>query len=284
MTIQSWLNKPYPLLSRPRDKGLFVLVFGIFTFLFLLLYQPFGTERVKDYQTLFLMGFGMSVSTSLSLTYFIVPLIFKPLFDQENWKIKNEIVYLVISFLVVSLSNYIYYSSVGAEIGIHRSFGEFIGISLSIGIFPLIIIIFLTELYLNRRNQETATELSGQIPEIGSEVKSQSLNIIPETTRSSPLNLSLEDFLFATSDNNYSTIFFLKNGKVSRELLRLSLKNLENQLAEVPSIVRCQRSYIVNKDKIQNFRGNTRSLTLVLEGYPERIPVSRSFPKVQLLT
>ncbi|MEO1383127.1 MAG: LytTR family DNA-binding domain-containing protein, partial [Bacteroidota bacterium] len=93
----------------------------------------------------------------------------------------------------------------------------------------------------------------------------------------------LPNFLFATSDNNYSTVFYWEEGTLTRKLLRLSLKNLENQLAEVPAIVRCHRSYIVNKEKIQGFKGNARSLTLKLEGYEERIPVSRNFPKEQLL-
>ncbi|MEL6132068.1 MAG: LytTR family DNA-binding domain-containing protein [Bacteroidota bacterium] len=283
MNLIHWLNKPYPLLTRTRDKGWIVLAFGVFTFLFLWLYQPFGTQDVKVYQGLFLLGFGVSVSSSLFITYFVFPWLFQKVFNQDQWKIKKEITFVLVTFLVVAFSNYTYNTLVGAEIGIYRTYIEFLGISLAVGIFPLIVVVFLTELYLNRKNQQAATSLSKQLPLAQVPPSIVQLTITPETTKPEPLMIPLPNFLFATSDNNYSTVFYRVEGTLTRKLLRLSLKNLENQLADVPSIVRCHRSYIVNKDKIKTFKGTARSLTLELEGYDERIPVSRNFPKEKLL-
>ena len=135
------------------------------------------------------------------------------------------------------------------------------------------------ELYMSRKNTVEADALTRKLSNQTEGVSTGVLSIKPETKRSEALILATSDFLFATSDNNYSTIFYLKEGKLERQLLRLSMKNLELQLNGSEAIVRCHRSYMVNKSKIKKFRGNARSLFLELTDCEEKIPVSRSFSR-----
>ena len=279
MKLQLWLNRPYPLIQNKRDKLILIGAFGVFTYFFLLLYKPFGAAEIQENQAWFLMGFGLSVSLALTITYWVLPTIFKKLFNPDKWQIKNEVIFLFISFLLVTVLNYTYNSTVGSKIAPQHSFPEFLGITLSVGIFPLIIMIFLTELFLTRKNSARALVLNEKINGNTQPGLNGVLSITPETTKSEMLALKLTDFLFAVSDNNYTTVFYLKNNKLENQLMRLSLKKLEYQLKAFDMIIRCHRSYIVNKTKIKKFRGNARSLNLELDGYDGTIPVSRKFPK-----
>ena len=95
-------------------------------------------------------------------------------------------------------------------------------------------------------------------------------------------SLPLTSFLFASAEGNYCTLFFLENQQLQRKLLRLNMKNLEGQFQAYPSVIRCHRSYLINKEKIRQMKGNARSLILKLEGYQGEIPVSRAYSKEML--
>ncbi len=77
-------------------------------------------------------------------------------------------------------------------------------------------------------------------------------------------------------------LYYLQNGSVQKQLLRVSLKKVEDQLQNVEEIIRCQRSYLVNKLNIRDITGNARSLNILMREYEGMIPVSRSFPKEAL--
>ncbi|MGB0521496.1 MAG: LytTR family transcriptional regulator DNA-binding domain-containing protein, partial [Flammeovirgaceae bacterium] len=280
----AWLHKPYPLLSSTRSKTLLVCGFSLFTYIFLLIYQPFGAAEISDGQPLFLAGFGLNVLLALSFNYFLLPVLFKSLFNPETWQIKKELIYILWSFLLISTLNYAYNSSVGRDIAPQHSLLGFIGITFSIGVFPLLIQIYLTEKFLFKQNQLAAEKLSQKRPKtVASPSSKKRFSIIPETVNAPSLSLNLASFLFATSDNNYTTVFYLEEDRVQQQLLRISLKKVEQQLNEFPELIRCHRSYLVNKLQIEQVIGNARSLNLQLKAYPQTIPVSRSFPKEALV-
>ena len=83
MKLHEWLERPYPLIQRIRDKVLLVLGFGLFTYLFLILYQPFGAEQIQNGREIFLLGFGASVTLGLSIMYLLVPIFLPKIFDQN---------------------------------------------------------------------------------------------------------------------------------------------------------------------------------------------------------
>jgi hypothetical protein len=280
--LLSWLNKPYPLIQTLQWKLAVIFGSGIFVTAFLWLYQPFGATDIKEYHYLFLAGFGASVALGLSIGYLILPKLAPALFNQEKWQIKKEILFLLTAFLIISVLNYLYNSIVGAQIAPQHSLLEFIGITTAVGVFPVFLLVFLIEFYMSRRNSTEAKSLNENLRN-NNTAEDVEFTIIPETIRSRHLMLKLDDFLFAKSDNNYTTFYFFKEGLVNKSLVRVSLKNVEHQLTPYDAIIRCHNSYMVNKNKIVDIKGNARSLYLRLEAVDEKIPVSRGFDKEKLL-
>jgi DNA-binding LytR/AlgR family response regulator len=91
------------------------------------------------------------------------------------------------------------------------------------------------------------------------------------------LSVKLENLLYIEASDNYATIVYLNKGKISRFLLRNTLKRLED-LFRNNEIIRCHRSYMVNFEKVKVLRKDKDGLQLELD-LPSviDIPVSRSY-------
>lgn len=89
--------------------------------------------------------------------------------------------------------------------------------------------------------------------------------------------VDLEKLLFLKSADNYVAVYFVKDGKIKKELVRTSLKRLETELDEYP-IRRCHRSYMVNINNISVSMKSNQGLSLALKDYfDESIPVSKNY-------
>ncbi len=95
------------------------------------------------------------------------------------------------------------------------------------------------------------------------------------------LSLRYSNLFYIESSDNYVTIVYENKGNITRNLIRRSMKSIETDYAHYP-LIRCHRSYIVNKDKIKmlkrtkeglflDFNNKDLSLLPVSKTYSERI-------------
>ena len=88
--------------------------------------------------------------------------------------------------------------------------------------------------------------------------------------------LQVKEFLFAKVESNYMEIFTFSSEGVHKVLVRMTLKELEDQLDAFPYIFKTHRSYLVNLYAIKSTSGNAQGYQLILENCLHTIPVSRS--------
>ena len=89
--------------------------------------------------------------------------------------------------------------------------------------------------------------------------------------------IDLDELLYIKSADNYVAVYFFKDDKVRKELVRTTLKRLETELDEYP-IRRCHRSYMVNINKISVSMKSNQGLSLALKNYSDEvIPVSKNY-------
>jgi hypothetical protein len=91
------------------------------------------------------------------------------------------------------------------------------------------------------------------------------------------LSVQSDQLLYLESADNYVKIHFLSKGKITHFMLRNSLKNLDESLANTP-MIRCHRSYTVNFDKVKVMRKEKDGIYLAMdeENIPD-IPVSKTY-------
>ena len=83
--------------------------------------------------------------------------------------------------------------------------------------------------------------------------------------------------LYIQSDENYLRIYYLDEGKITNYLLRSSMKRVE-ELCAKNGLVRCHRSYFVNKNRVEVLQ-KEKDFTYAVLDVPNaaRIPVSKNY-------
>lgn len=86
-----------------------------------------------------------------------------------------------------------------------------------------------------------------------------------------------DQLLWIDSADNYVKIHYLNKGRIASYMIRNTLKTIENEFAST-SLVRCNRSTIVNFDKVKILRKEQDGIFLGLdnESVPD-IPVSKTY-------
>ncbi len=91
------------------------------------------------------------------------------------------------------------------------------------------------------------------------------------------LAINYDRLLYIKSSGNYLDIYYLKGETASKELVRISLKELEAKITD-SSIVRIHRSYMVNKHRISSFKKTRKGYQILVQHAPEEIlPVSLGY-------
>jgi len=276
--VSNFLQRPYPFIESTPIRLSLSFVIGLVVFLLLNTYRPFGIEQIPSDQTAFVAGFGLIAMLALMVSLFTFPFFIK----IENWTVKSEIQFHLFNWLLTSIWAYAYNTTIGFNISPQHSLFDFIFIVAAIYFVPLMVMIFITEKYFQQRNQQEALLLNHHLESTNKEKSNESdiLTITPETSSSSPLKINLADFIYAASDNNYVMLHFLNSENVlDKQLLRLSLKKLETQVCLYNDLCRCHKSYIVNRQSIEEVEGNARSLYIKTKHSDFKIPVSRSFDR-----
>ena len=93
------------------------------------------------------------------------------------------------------------------------------------------------------------------------------------------LKLSVKkDFIYyIESADNYVYIYYKKNGKITRFVLRNTLKHVEEMLQQY-GFARCHRSYIINLQKVQMVKKEHDGFVVALdEEEIADIPISKTY-------
>ena len=91
--------------------------------------------------------------------------------------------------------------------------------------------------------------------------------------------MNLSDFIYVGSTGNYVQVFYMVKNELKSVLLRNTLKQIEEQVKDCPSIIKCHRAFLVNRDRILQVKGNSQGLRLILKDTSDEIPVSRNYSK-----
>ncbi len=109
-----------------------------------------------------------------------------------------------------------------------------------------------------------------------SETDSSSITI-QGNTASSQLQVSPSDIVYIESLSNYADIWYMHEGERKHATLRITMKQLREQLSDYPYLTSCHRAYIVNINYVVSLSSRTTgNYQLQLLGFDKQIPVSKS--------
>ena len=232
-------------------------------------------------KSLYILGFGLITTFVMLANYTLTWRIIPSFFDADKWTVGKDILYGIWIIVLIALSNYVYHGRVGGQSIDPSAILSFIIITASVGAFPLTIMVFLNELYLNDRHQKNASKISQQIESgvMAHQFEIKQKKMLIGDAENDSMELNENDLIFIQASDNYCHVHYLEDDKISTRLIRTTMKNIEAQLSAFPELQRCHRSYMVNRQKISKITGNARAYTIHFTVCDEQIPVSRGIRK-----
>ncbi|TDI93414.1 MAG: LytTR family transcriptional regulator [Caldithrix sp.] len=277
----SSLQKPYPLNIDFNRVLPFILAFGFFISIFLIIFQPFGLNNYHSPdKTLQLIGMGFIVTILLSVNLLAIPKIISSVFSEDRWNIGREITWNIWLSVTTILGSSFYWvlvtgQTVSAAYIYRASLNSLV---FTLFLTPISVLCVMSNYMRSlKRKLERAEEVTRSLQSSQTKSFTHPLELLSETGKEK-LKMPVDKLLFIQSCDNYANVVRQKNGSTTEKLLRSSLKNIEEQIT-LPFIVRCHRSFIVNLSLVRAITGNSRNYTLSLKNYPTPIPVSRESEK-----
>ncbi len=254
----------------------FILTFSV---LFMAIYSPFSSTAWFSLTNL--QDFGMTAAFYLvALAIMLISkLIMYNSQAQVNFNLWKYILWIVAEVIIISIfyTHFTYVFVTPSEESLINIMAK------SFGCILLIIAIPYTILTLYAAYKAKAEEL--QMLQYEMSLSNESSMVYPSLINfydyngTLKLTINSDSLYYMESQDNYIKIHYENSGKLCSYMLRSRTKTIEESLADT-SIVRCQRSYMVNVMKINHIKKGGKARYIVLSHDDIRpIPVSKSYFK-----
>ena len=142
----------------------------------------------------------------------------------------------------------------------------------------------LKQMQIEAEQRRVAAELKSAAQESESENALQqdtSQQIFPESltltgTTNESVTLQISHLLYIEAVGNYVKVCHLRDEKVHTDMLRATMKQMDETLQGYPMIVRCHRAFLVNLGQVEQIVSHSGSTQLLIKHCHESLPVSRS--------
>lgn len=270
--FRNFLVQPYPFYYEGKTFSSLLGLLFVMVMAFNLLFEPFNVYEPEHKMSYFLITGVHSAVACLALLCFY--LVMRGFPDQRaNWTVGKEVLGLC-GFLLLAGTGQFLVRDIIYDNPYNWTWHYFLEEVRNTFLVGLLFLALLLPINFNRlylMNQRKASLLSRRAEKetSGSEIH------IDTQLKSDDFYLSTEHFIYAKSEGNYVTFYIRDGHSIQKKLKRISISDLELQLAGIPSILRTHRSYLVNLRHIQGVSGNAQGYKLDLNGVEEEVAVSR---------
>lgn len=256
-----------------RNSLRHAFLLGVSCYLFLIIFQPFGTYNFEDSGKYFLLaGYGVIFAFSYLLASILLS-------NEKKWTVRTELSRMLLVYLSATIFNFLYNSCIVSQVPLKWINLLYMGLYTISLYVPIGLIYFLTLIKTNWKKSNITAPNAAALPQLS--LTGQRAFVVDKSpivcvaNGSQLLCFGRQDFIFAKSMDNYCEAYFYEDKIVKKEIIRITLGKLAEQLMGA-DIHRCHRSYLVNFDKILTKEGNAKGFLLRFADTEEYALVSRS--------
>lgn len=167
LSLSALFQRPFPIVAElPASSLRTALAFGAFVTLFLTMFPPFGLGGLpRPVFYIHTLGYGLLCSCIMLLNFFGAPRLFPTIFIEERWTVGKHIAFSLWNVISVALGNIVYTAFVFDSPITLMFIARFVGITLLIGTFPVVILTMVQERRLLRRNIDEASTIAAHLNE-----------------------------------------------------------------------------------------------------------------------
>jgi hypothetical protein len=249
-----------------------ILFTALFALVFINIYAPFGSDKWFDLTRLQFFTFSSLVILTGVLVVVISRIIMYYVCKKHVINLFQFLLWIAAEVLAMALFYALFEKFALKD---KRIFTFLVKVSAINTALVLLLPYSVAWLYLSWRDKKEQIRLLAE----GYSLSDPTPDMIAFVDDKSVLKFSVkkESLLYLEASENYITICYLNKGKVSKYLLRATMKKMEENLSGT-SILRCHRSYMVNFEKVKVIRKDKDGLKLELDN-PDviDIPLSKTY-------
>jgi hypothetical protein len=125
-----------------------------------------------------------------------------------------------------------------------------------------------------KKVQESKVDDSDDVQNNATSPVDSSLTLTGTTNES--VTLQISQLVYIEAVGNYVKVSHLRDNQVHADMLRATMKQMEETLQDYPMIVRCHRAFLVNLSQVEQIISHSGSTQLIVKHCHESLPVSRS--------
>jgi LytTr DNA-binding domain len=197
---------------------------------------------------------------------------------DQRWTMWRQLLSIFVHVTIIGLVN-VYYSGFIFSSGYTEGMSIFERIlqelffAHTVAFMPIVFLISYSEFRLSELYSRQSESIS-TTSNLGGEILTITINL---ENGENEISLSSDTFKFAKASGNYVEFFYSENDKIIKDLQRITLSKLEDQIANSSlNVMKTHRSYIVNLDAIEDVKGNAQGYHLSLADVGEKVPVARN--------
>lgn len=276
----SFFKKVPSFMLEKRNLTIMVLFVSVFAIIFINIYKPFGSDKwigVGDItDTMYFVWSTLLVTTGVLVVAASRVIMYRVSRRPDHRiTILGYILWVFLELVLLSGA----FTVIALIVGQNLNFEAYDPLNVFINamqntVFIICIPYFICVLYFSYK--ERTAKLKALMGEnVG--FKSSNLISIRDSRGVLQLSVAKENLLYIESADNYICIWYQKNEMLKKQLLRITMKDISEQLADT-NVVRCHRSYMVNLDLVKVMRREKENLFLELgvAGLKE-IPISKTY-------
>jgi len=277
-------RRPYPADFSPSSYLIHGLFVGIFVFIFMIAFQPFGLYSLPELpRTLLYIGYGIMTFLAISLNNLLLPRLLPGFFRENGWNTGKNILFMTWITLIIGLGSYYVTLAICRSFELSTNWVRITPIlkgTFFIGVIPVSAIILFESHRFQQRSDRIVSETNRRLGEHAgcpaSKAAEEKIVLVAENNRDK-FSAALAELMHIDAEENYVRVHF-KKSQADQILLRSSLRRIERQIRPFyPRLFRCHRAHIVNIGRIRKVTGNAQGLRLSLEDVENPIPVSRRY-------
>ncbi len=274
----SVLNTPYPHASFITFAKVLGIISSSIAFI-LVVFQPFGTESfTHPYKTLILMGYGVVIFGAGLFSFVSINGILSEDI-KDKWTVGYEVMMLFIIIVICQSSCFFYWSWIfSSKLSLDFYWG-FLGVASTVALLPIAFYLFY--IYQQYKDVHHAGHLGVTIEDnTTNDARSTLLSqdsvrmSIEGTGKREKYDVEVDDLYAVKAEDNYVIFYSLKNNIIKKWMLRVTMSEVERQLTS--DFIRIHRSFIINKNYIENLSGNVTNTKVKIQKIDDEFPVSRS--------
>ncbi|MEM1338931.1 MAG: LytTR family DNA-binding domain-containing protein [Bacteroidota bacterium] len=255
-----------------KFKMVLAIATGLFVFVFLLFFQPFGVNNYRpDERITLLIASSLFIFSSIATVSLLImefP-ISRWLFSRK--RPKNYLVWIVMELVVTASATFMFYNTIGG-------FHDFYLVSYFRHIVEVgsLLIIPFTGTHFYFRYSKVVQAYKDIRAASGEGLKYDDIIMLTGAYKKDRIALPLKCVRYIQSEDNYASVNYLEDNMPKKYLLRATLTSLEKRIGS-SAIIRVNRSHMINLIHLETFKNDSGKLKLKLANLSKTFEVSKGY-------